>query len=44
MDKVEIYYFSGSGNSFAVARDVARELNAVLTPIMAIINQESIDT
>ncbi|KUK72520.1 MULTISPECIES: EFR1 family ferrodoxin [Methanobacterium] len=44
MDKVEIYYFSGSGNSFAVARDVALELNAVLTPIMAVINQENIDT
>jgi len=44
MDKVEIYYFSGSGNSFAVARDVAMKLNAVLTPIMSVINQESIDT
>ncbi|HOI40251.1 MAG TPA: EFR1 family ferrodoxin [Methanobacterium sp.] len=44
MDKVEIYYFSGSGNSFAVARDVAIRLNAVLTPIMSMINQESIET
>lgn len=44
MDKVEIYYFSGSGNSFAVARDVAVKLNAVLTPIMSMIDQEEIDT
>jgi ferredoxin len=40
----EIYYFSGSGNSFAVAKDVATKLNAVLTPIMSVINQESINT
>ena len=38
----EIYYFSGSGNSFAVAKDVATKLNAVLTPIMSVINQENI--
>jgi formate hydrogenlyase subunit 6/NADH:ubiquinone oxidoreductase subunit I/flavodoxin len=44
MDEVEIYYFSGSGNSFAVARDVAMKLNAVLTPIMSVIDQESINT
>lgn len=40
----EIYYFSGSGNSFVVARDVATKLNAVLTPIMSVINQESINS
>lgn len=40
----EIYYFSGSGNSFAVARDVSTKLNAVLTPIMAVIDQESINS
>lgn len=44
MDNVEIYYFSGSGNSFAVARDVAIKLNAVLTPIMSVINHDSINT
>ena len=40
----EIYYFSGSGNSFVVARDVSTKLNAVLTPIMSVINQESINS
>jgi len=40
----EIYYFSGSGNSFAVAKDVAVKLDAVLTPIMSVIHQESINT
>jgi Pyruvate/2-oxoacid:ferredoxin oxidoreductase delta subunit/flavodoxin len=40
----EIYYFSGSGNSFTVAKDVATKLNAFLTPIMSVINQESINT
>ena len=39
----EIYYFSGSGNSLAVARDVSTELNAILTPIMSVINQENIN-
>jgi len=42
MSKAEIYYFSGTGNSLAVARDVARELNADLIPVAALMNQESI--
>lgn len=40
----EIYYFSGSGNSLAVAKDVATKLNADLTPIMSVINQKSINS
>lgn len=40
----EIYYFSGSGNSLAVARGVSTKLNAVLTPIMSVIDQESINS
>ena len=44
MVDAEIYYFSGSGNSFKVAKDVAKKLNAVLTPIMSVINQKSINT
>jgi len=40
----EIYYFSGSGNSLVVARDVSAKLNATLTPIMSVINQESIES
>lgn len=43
MENIEIYYFSGSGNSLAVARDVAIKLNATLIPIMSVINQESIN-
>lgn len=42
MDEVEIYYFSGSGNSFAVARGVAMKLGADLTPIMSVMGEESI--
>ena len=42
MDKVEIYYFSGTGNSFAVARDVAEKLNAKLISVTSMMNQESI--
>jgi ferredoxin len=44
MDKVEIYYFSGSGNSLAVARDVAVRLNGDITAATSLIHQESIDT
>ena len=38
----EIYYFSGTGNSLAVARDIAEKINATLTPIPALMNEESI--
>lgn len=44
MDKVEIYYFPGSGNSLAVARDVTVRLNADITAVTSMIDQESIDT
>lgn len=44
MDNVEIYYFSGSGNSLAVARDVAVRLNANITLVTSLIDQESVDT
>ena len=40
----EIYYFSGTGNSFAVARDVAAKTNGKLTPITSALVKESIDT
>jgi ferredoxin len=43
-DKVEIYYFSGSGNSLAVARDVGEKLNADITAVMSLVDLESIDT
>ena len=38
----EIYYFSGTGNSLAVARDVAEKTNAKLIPIAAVIDQDCI--
>jgi ferredoxin len=42
MDNVEIYYFSGTGNSLAVARDVAEKLEAKLAPVVAMVGQESV--
>jgi ferredoxin len=38
----EIYYFSGTGNSFAVARDIAGKIKGKLTSISSIINKEEI--
>jgi len=40
----EIYYFSGSGNSLAVARNIAEKINAKLIPVASIIDQTSIST
>ena len=42
MEKVEIYYFSGTGNSLAVARDISERLNARLISVTSMMNQESI--
>lgn len=39
---IEIYYFSGTGNSLAVARDIAENLNARLIPVASTLNQESV--
>ena len=38
----EIYYFSGTGNSLAVARDLSGKLKASLIPIAAILSEDSI--
>jgi ferredoxin len=38
----EIYYFSGTGNSLVVARDIAEKMDGKLTPIAAVIDTESI--
>jgi ferredoxin/flavodoxin len=43
VDKVEICYFSGTGNSLAVARDVVGKLNAKLTPVVSMMDQESVN-
>lgn len=38
----EIYYFSGTGNSLAVARDIAEKLSGKLISIPSVIDQERI--
>lgn len=40
----EIYYFSGTGNSLAVARDIAMKMNGKLISIPSVIDKESIAT
>ncbi len=42
--KVAIYYFSGTGNSLALARDIAGKMNGELVSISAVIDQGSIVT
>jgi Pyruvate/2-oxoacid:ferredoxin oxidoreductase delta subunit/flavodoxin len=40
----EVYYFSGTGNSLAVAKDIARSMQATVKPIAAFRNSKSIVT
>ncbi len=40
--KTEIHYFSGTGNSLVIARDLVAELNAELIPIASLQNLSSI--
>ena len=40
----EIYYFSGTGNSLVVARDIARKTNGKLISIPSVMDKESITT
>lgn len=44
MSKVEIYYFSGTGNSLAVARDLALRLSGRLISIPSVADREQIST
>lgn len=39
---IKIYYFSGTGNSFVVARDIANKLKAELISIPKVVNMERI--
>lgn len=39
----EIYYFSGTGNSFTVAKDIAKELNGKTIPIASVITHDTIN-
>jgi flavodoxin/ferredoxin len=44
MSSTVIYYFTGSGNSLAVARDIAERLDAKLIPVASTLDQEHVDT
>ena len=43
MTDAVVYYFSGTGNSFAVARDIADRLDAELTSIAAVTRSEKVE-
>lgn len=40
--KTEIYYFSGTGNSYWIAKDIAERLKAELYSISSLKDEESI--
>jgi flavodoxin len=40
----EIYYFSGTGNSMVVAKDIAKKTRGKLISIPAVVNEKSIKT
>lgn len=44
MSKAEIFYFSGTGNSLVVARDIAAKIGGKLTPIISVIDQDTISS
>ena len=44
MSSTEIYYFSGTGNSYNVANDLSKKLNATLLPIIPFIENNHILT
>jgi len=44
MKKAEIYYFTGTGNSLAVARDIGGKINAGLIPAASLVNKKKIET
>ncbi len=44
MAKTEIYYFSGTGNSLFVARNLSERLGGKLIPIVPFLHEDSIDT
>lgn len=43
MPTTNIYYFSGTGNSLAVARAIGEKLHADLIPVTSTMDQESVD-
>ena len=44
MPKAEVYYFSGTGNSLAVAKLVAERLGGGLVPVVSVMNREEIQS
>lgn len=40
----EIFYFSGTENSFVVAKDLSKKIHAKLIPVASMIDQDSINT
>lgn len=42
--EIDIYYFSGTGNSFSVAKDIEKKMNGQLISIASVIENESIST
>lgn len=44
MNKAAVYYFSGTGNSLIVARDIAGKINGELIPVASVIDEEIIKT
>ena len=44
MTKVEIYYFSATGNSLAVAKDIAEQTNGTLVPIISTLDYDVVKT
>ncbi len=44
MSKVEIYYFSGTGNSLHVAREIQKRIpDTTLIPLLSLLNEEAIE-
>jgi flavodoxin len=41
---IEIYYFSGTGNSLAVARDITKKINGTLISIPTVLDKQNIKT
>ena len=41
---VDVYYFSGTGNSLAVARDIAKKINGKLMSIPSVMSNDRIET
>lgn len=42
MSKIEIYYFSGTGNSLKVAKDLSKDLNADLISVVSLFDKDTV--